>query len=137
MMIHLLVQINKHRTNSQNCSPDVVAKTLCVCKKTNKIWFTVNGSPNITRNIRCSAFTGLNKAIAACLCYIMCSLTHSIHWCGPGFTVLHYMSVPTLTVCVCKRKIGILQTLPSLSTSLYWLSAHSRSYYLAFSFQLA
>ncbi len=43
------------RTNSQNCSLDIVNNTLCVCEKTDKIWFTANGWLNITHDAHWSA----------------------------------------------------------------------------------
>ncbi len=61
-------------TYSKNCSPDV-ANSLCVHKKTDKIWFVANGYPNITRNARWSAFAGPNEAFASCSHYITHSLT--------------------------------------------------------------
>ncbi len=71
--------------NSKNCSPDVVANTLCVCEKTDKIWFVANGWPNITRNARWSAFTSPNEAFASCSHYITHLFICSIRSCGQGF----------------------------------------------------
>ncbi len=79
-------------TNSKNCGPEVVANTLCVCEKTDKIWFSANGWLNITNNARWSVFTGPNEAFVSCSHYI----TRSILSCGQGLilTLLHYSPPP-------------------------------------------
>ncbi len=60
------IQIKESWMNSQNCGANVIVNTFYVCKKTNMIWFVVNGWPNIMCNIHCCAFTGPNKAFAIC-----------------------------------------------------------------------
>ncbi len=103
-------------SNSKNCSPDVVANTLCVCEKTDKIWFVANGWPNITRNARWSAFSSPNEAFVAIVGrkLRLSTLVNSKN-CSPDVVVN--------TLCVCKKpdKIWFVANgRPNITRNAHW-----------------
>ncbi len=93
--------------NGKNCSLDIVANTLCVCEKTDKIWFVANGCRNIKCNARWSASPGPNKAFASCSYYITHLLICSIRSCGQGlrWILFNWVQHPDKTNLILFRQI--------------------------------